>query len=107
MFRLLAASLLFAITGLGSARAQESPESLADQAFALFQGTSAQRQKALDALVSSGRADAAPILIMALRFSRSTHIAGLVAGLQKLTGADAGDDWADWMRWQEAHPKSA
>ena len=106
MYGLLAASLFFATAWIGSVRAQESPEALADQAFALFQGTSAQRQNALDALVGSGRADAAPILILALRFSRRASASGLVEGLEKLTGAKPGDDWADWMRWQEAHPET-
>jgi hypothetical protein len=105
MYRLLAASLLVAVAAMSPVRAQESPEALADQAFALFQGSSAQRKKALEALVSSRRANAAPILILALRFSRSSFAEELVAGLRKLTGADAGDDWADWMLWQEAHPE--
>jgi len=104
MYKLLAVSLLM-MASLASVRAQQSPESLAEQAFAVFQGAPAQRQKALDALVSSGRADAAPILILALRFSRSSYDERLLAGLQKLTGVNAGDDWAHWMRWQEAHPE--
>jgi hypothetical protein len=102
VFKLLAVALLI-MTALTSARAQQSPESLAEQAFALFKGSRAESQKALDALVGSGRADAAPILILALRFSRSSYDENLLAGLQKLTGVNAGDDWPAWMRWQEAH----
>jgi hypothetical protein len=88
------------------APAQHSPEWLAQQSFALFRGTPADRQKALDALVASGRADAAPILILAMRFAPHEYRTTIVKGLGKLTGAKPGDDWADWMRWQEAHPET-
>ena len=98
---LLAAYLL----APGPLQAQADPEELAQQAFDLFRGTAAGRQKALDALIASGRADAAPILILALRFSRGSHDEDLLAALQKLTGVNAGEDWAAWMRWQEAHPE--
>jgi hypothetical protein len=94
---------LLALCLLSPARAQHAPEALAEQAFALFQGSAADRQKALEALASSGRVDVAPILILALRFSRGSHEEDLLAALQKVTGFNAGEDWASWMRWQEAH----
>jgi hypothetical protein len=90
---------------LSPVKAQTDPEGLAQQAFDLFRGTAADRQKALDALVASGRADAAPILILALRFAATGHDTRLVNALQRLTGADPGNDWAAWMLWQEAHPE--
>ena len=34
----------------------------------------------------------------------SEYDAKLVKALATLTGASPGSDWADWMRWQEAHP---
>jgi hypothetical protein len=101
---LLAAHLL-APCLLAPVRAQSAPEELAQQAFDLFRGSTSGRKKAIDALVASGRADAAPILILALRFSRSSDDENLLAALQKLTGVNAGEDWAAWMRWQEAHPE--
>jgi len=85
--------------------AQHSPEWLAEQSFALFVGSPADRQRALDTLVSSGRADAGPILILALRFAHSGFDTRLVTALEKLTGASPGSNWGDWMRWQEAHPQ--
>ncbi len=88
------------------APAQHKPEWLAEQSFALFRGTPADRQKALDLLAKSGRADAAPILILALRFSPLEYRQTIVGVLEKLTGARPGDDWGDWMRWQEAHPET-
>jgi len=85
--------------------AQPSPERLAEQSFTLFVGSLDERRKALDTLVNSGRADAAPILILALRFAWVGFDERLVAALQKLTGAKPGNDWGDWMRWQEANPQ--
>lgn len=56
-------------------------------------------------LVASGRADAAPILILAMRFVSPEYRKGIVDGLEKLTGSRPGEDWGDWMRWQEVHPE--
>lgn len=86
--------------------AQPDPEGLAARSFALFVGPLAERQSALDALAASGRADAAPILILALRFARGGFDTRLVEVLKKLTGANPGDEWADWMRWQEINPQT-
>ena len=105
MIRLLAA-VLIVIVLVTPAPAQHNPEWLAQQSFALFRGTPAERQKALEALAASGRADVAPILILALRFSPLEYRKAIVEALEKLTGAKPGDDWGDWMRWQEAHPET-
>jgi len=101
----LLASYLLAPSLLSPAEAQTDPGALAQQAFDLFRGSAAERQKALDALVASGRADAAPILILALRFAPSEYDTRLVNALRKLTGANPGNDWTAWMLWQEAHPE--
>lgn len=102
----LLAAYLLAPSLLSPAQAERDPEALAQLAFDLFQGNLAQRHKALETLIASGRADVAPIIILALRFARGTFEENLLAALQKLTGVNAGDDWADWMRWQEAHPET-
>lgn len=86
--------------------AQPNPERLAEQSFTLFVGSHDDRIKALDTLLSSGRADAAPILILALRFAWVGFDERLVRALEKLTGASPGSDWAAWMRWQEANPQT-
>ncbi len=96
---MLALALTFAT--LAPARAADDP---AQQAFGLFHGDAAERRRALDAMLTYGRADAAPALILALRFVRG-DARPLVRALEKLTGAKPGDDWADWMLWQEAHPE--
>ena len=101
----LLAAYLLAPSLLSPAEAETDPEVLAQQAFDLFRGSAADRQMALDALVASGRADAAPILILALRFAAGEYETRLVSALRKLTGANPGNDWAAWMLWQEAHPE--
>lgn len=103
--RTLLAACLVAVAYASPAQAQTDPERLSQRAFALFRDAPADRQSALEAIVRSGRADAAPILILALRFAPSAYDTGLVNALQKLTGATPGNDWAAWMRWQEAHPE--
>jgi hypothetical protein len=90
---------------LSPVEAQADLQGLAQQAFDLFRGSAADRQKAFDALVASGRADVAPILILALRFAASEYDTRLVNALRKLTGANPGNDWAAWMLWQEEHPE--
>lgn len=80
-------------------------ERLAEQSFALFLDGAVKRDKALADLVAAGRADAAPILVLALRFAPRAFTAKLVAALEQLTGAKPGADWESWMLWQEAHPE--
>jgi hypothetical protein len=106
VIRVIAAGLIAAALMAPAAAAQRGPEWLAQQSFSLFRGTPSDRDKALAMLVESERADAAPILILAMRFAPHEFRPRLVKGLETLTGAKAGDDWADWMRWQEAHPET-
>ncbi|MGK2872057.1 MAG: hypothetical protein ACSLFL_07360, partial [Alphaproteobacteria bacterium] len=94
--------LIFAISPVW---AKDASEDLALKSYGLFSESGEERQAALDALVSSGRADAAPILILAMRLT-SGDAAALSKGLKKLTGADPGDSWGDWFLWQEAHPET-
>jgi hypothetical protein len=84
---------------------------LVRQSLSLF-ATSTPRKRAgtLAALAKSGRADAAPILILALRMPQ-VPAAKIVSVLERLTGAKSrqgwpGRDWSDWMLWQEAHPEA-
>ena len=86
--------------------ADDDADVLAERSFALFAGPPEQRHAALDALVTSGRKDAAPVLILALRYTRGEGANQLVNALEKLTGATPGQGWDDWMRWQEAHPEA-
>ncbi|MGH6894092.1 MAG: DUF3179 domain-containing protein, partial [Dongiaceae bacterium] len=51
-----------------------------------------------------GGSGAVAPLIQVLRFQRADRLP-IVAALKKLTGADPGETWFDWMLWQEAHPE--
>ena len=86
MRRLLAAYLA-AIICMSPGQSQTDPAWLSQQAFALFQGAPADQQRALDTLVDSGRTDAAPILILTLRFAPGEIEKRLLKGLERLTGA--------------------
>ena len=104
--RRIMSALLALIAGLGPADAQSvGDEALALEAFVLFGGAAGKRAGVIDKLVARGKPDAAPVLIMALRFDRDGET-GLVDALKKLTGANPGNDWAAWMRWQEANPQT-
>ena len=93
---------LFAVAAMFPANAADNPEVLAERAFALFSGPPELRASVLDELVASGRKDAAPVLILAMRFTRGGDVR-LVKALEKLTGATPGTGWDDWMKWKEAH----
>lgn len=104
MLRFLIALVFLA--GLASpARTQPAAAALIADGMQLFEGEPAQRQQALDTLVKSGRADLAPVLILAMRFAPRSMTASFVTGLEKLTGAKAGSRWDKWMLWQEANPE--
>lgn len=104
MIRVLIALVLMA--GLAApAGAQPAAGALIADGIALFEGEPAQRREALDSLVTSGRADVAPILILALRFAPRSMAGAIADGLAKLTGAKAGSRWDQWMLWQEANPE--
>jgi hypothetical protein len=100
------AATLMGLLLMAPARAQQSGPALADTAFELFTGNRSAREKALEALVATGRVDVAPVLILALRFAPEEVAARIVAGLETLTGARPGGDWGAWMRWQEANPQT-
>jgi Protein of unknown function (DUF3179) len=102
---LLLSFCLLAPVRAGDAVAQDA-ETLSARSFALFSGPPEQRRAVLDALVASGRKDAAPILILALRYTSGDGEAAVLKALEKLTGEKPGDGWDDWMRWQEAHPET-
>lgn len=61
------------------------------------------REGALIRLEERGKLDVVPGLIQFLRYSYDTEAA--LETLKKLTGADPGPKWGDWMLWQEEHPE--
>ncbi len=59
---------------------------------------------ALERIRSRGNPDMAAGLIQSMRFTRGSE-AQIVETLEQLTGAKPGDDWFDWMLWQQANPQ--
>ncbi len=100
----LVAVCISTIAAVSAARAQETANELANIAFSLFQDEGSKRDNAIEYFTKRGKADAAPALILALRFSRDNK--ALVSALEKLTGAKPGADWSDWMLWQESNPQT-
>ena len=62
------------------------------------------RRLAVKWFVERGEKDAIPALIQALRFSH-LDTPTVVDALRKLSGAEPGRTWHDWMLWQQAHPE--
>lgn len=105
MRRLLVALLAILTQVLPAARpasASEADEALAQEMFGLFGASRTRQSYLIDKILARGKPDAAPILIMALRFSNDD--APLITALKRITGAK-GEDWSEWMLWQEANPQ--
>ena len=100
-FAILVVFLLLALTA--APLHAEQPADPADKALELFAPSTDTRRAAIDFFVNRGREDAAPALILALRFTGDDK--WLPAALETLTGAREGPDWGQWMLWQEAHPE--
>ncbi|MBC8051275.1 MAG: DUF3179 domain-containing protein, partial [Chitinophagales bacterium] len=100
----LVAVCISTFAAVSAARAQETANELANIASSLFQDEGSKRDNAIEYFTKRGKADAAPALILALRFSRDDK--ALVSALEKLTGAKPGTDWSDWMLWQESNPQA-
>ncbi|MEO9574722.1 MAG: DUF3179 domain-containing protein [Lentilitoribacter sp.] len=75
----------------------------AAQRAALY-GTSSEFNDAMSYIGARGDLDMVAGLLLSLRFSRAR---GLVIGetLEALTGEDHGNDWFEWMLWQESNPQ--
>ncbi len=71
---------------------------------ALVFSTNQAYQDAENLLRAHGKPDVAAGMILALRFTQRPA-SEIVSMLEAVTGAKAGDDWNDWMLWQESHPE--
>ena len=103
--RWLCALSLIVFAASQPVRAETDAVAISEHAYALFDGAPEQQRAVLEAIVESKRADAAPILIMALRFSFYNQ-EPILRALEVLTAAHPGDTWDAWMKWQEAHPET-
>ena len=98
---------VFALSAIDPALAQRKVDVPASDAEVLmrsvFTQNSSLRGEALQRIEERGKTDMVAGLIRFLRYSYD--IAAVVETLKKLTGADPGPNWEDWMIWQEAHPE--
>ncbi len=86
-------------------REQVSDAALLELSLSLFDDDKPVTQrKALEQLVATGRKDVASALVLAMRFASPEFGRSLSKGLEQLTRAKPGSDWADWMVWQEKNP---
>lgn len=99
--RLLLASAASAMLPL-AARAEDDPMYVAQ--MALVDGDPAAFFGSLEAIRLRGNPDMAAGLIEALRFTSGPD-AAIVTVLHQITGQDGGENWFDWMVWQENHPE--
>ena len=81
-----------------------TPDAVERLAHQLFDGDADIRQEALNDLEARGNPDVVAALIQALRFIHDDDRA-IVLTLEALTGARPGDQWHEWVLWQEAHPE--
>lgn len=72
--------------------------------LALINGPPQAFFEALQAIEARGNPDMAASLIQALRFTSGSQTA-IETTLRKITGANPGKGWFDWMLWQEANPQ--
>ena len=84
--------------------AQSGANDLAEAQRQLVFGTGEAFDAATELIIAYGQADVAAGLILAMRYSSRPHTV-FSDLLEKVTGAQVGGDWNDWMLWQEAHPE--
>jgi len=98
---------VFALAAIDPTLAQRKVDVPASDAEVLmrsvFTQNSSLRGTALRRIEERGNTDMVAGLIRFLRYSYDT--AAVADTLKKLTGADPGPKWEDWMIWQEAHPE--
>jgi len=83
-----------------------SDQEIAHYALHALPQVPAQHDQALGWLADHADKRAVPALIHLMRW-RPDDVPTLRKTLQKITGADAGDKWFDWMVWLQEHPDDA
>ena len=82
-----------------------SQDTVLTHAKALFSASTKYRRQAIEWMRKRNKPDVIAPLIFALRFAREERDE-IAATLHYITGEDRGDDWFDWMLWQQAHPEA-
>jgi hypothetical protein len=99
----IAISVLAVGALLGAPRPRAEPSPIDSWAHDALSGDPARRLAGIEALAASQDRGAVAPLIQLLRWVPEEG--PILAALHRLTGADAGAGWADWMLWQQAHPE--
>ena len=102
---LLVVALFCLMPAIGAVGARaEAPADLNIAAHRILDGTAPERREAMQWLLHNGDRGSVAFLIQLLRWLPEDENA-IVARLKRLTGADAGPRWFDWMLWQQGHPE--
>ncbi len=99
-------SLILILAAAPASASGDAPYTASDAEVlirSVFTQNASLRGTALRAIEARGKTDMVPGLIRFLRYGYDTE--GVLQTLKKLTGADPGSNWPDWMLWQEAHPE--
>ncbi len=92
--------LALSLPAIAAEEVDEEALALARQALAPDR---AAREFALTAIARRGKPDMAAALIQLLRFIAEDK--AVQQTLEHITKASPGEDWHDWMLWQQAHPE--
>ncbi|WP_170545611.1 DUF3179 domain-containing protein [Ruegeria arenilitoris] len=94
--------LLGAAASPGALWAQQDP--VLEAVRTTVYGSNAEFKQGMAFLVQRGNPDVVPALMTGMRYGRrrSNEIAKV---MQSLTGESIGNDWFDWMLWQERNPQ--
>ncbi len=86
----------------GTLSAQQDP--VLDAVRSTLFGSNAEFEEGMAFLAQRGNPDVVPALLTGMRYARrrSSEIAQV---MQTLTGERNGQDWFDWMLWQEKNPQ--
>lgn len=105
--RMLLPILLAALLWGAPAQAAKEPLSpdgqIAFHAMRVFSSDTTERARALSWLVEESGAGAIPVLVNLMRWLQDDRDE-IAHGLRRLTGEHAGEQWFDWMLWQQKHP---
>ncbi|MCZ6771867.1 MAG: DUF3179 domain-containing protein [Proteobacteria bacterium] len=99
------ASLAYGVMTVHGNQKDLAPEpSIKQRLTSLYDGPARARRETIAWITTQQRRDMAAALIAVMRFAGSDRGA-LAAALETLTGESHGDDWFEWMLWQQAHPE--
>ena len=103
-FYILVVLLTTVITAYAVTDHRETIDSPALRSLMLFTPVPEIREESLEWMRQRNNTDVVAPLIYALRYLPNTD-GQITSVLESLTGAKNGNEWSDWMLWQQAHPE--